>query len=58
MLHLESDWTGLLGTRRPAQTEGYDGVFHGEFVVRKGHATDVGEYLAGQCLDFGTKTFK
>jgi hypothetical protein len=58
MLHLESDWTSLLGTRRPAQTEGYDGDFHGEFVVRKGHSTNSCKYLAGNALISGNKTFK
>jgi hypothetical protein len=52
MLHLESGWTGLRNIRWPVQTEGYDGVFHREFVVRKGHATGFSEHLAVHCLGF------
>jgi len=52
MLHLESGWTGLRNIRWPVQTEGYDGVFHREFVVRKGHASDFSELLAVHCLGF------
>jgi len=52
MLHFESDWTCLQGICRQAQTEGYDGVFHREFVVRKGHDPGFSEHLAGQSLDF------
>ncbi|MGF6111104.1 hypothetical protein [Pseudomonas frederiksbergensis] len=38
-------------TRWQAQTEGYDGVFHREFVVCKGHDRDIGAHLARQSLD-------
>ncbi|BFT60310.1 hypothetical protein PMm318_A10690 [Pseudomonas moorei] len=41
-LHLECGWTCLRVTRQ-TQTEGYDGVFHREFVVRKGHPGEISD---------------
>jgi len=52
MLHLEKGGTDRRNVRRQAQTEGYDGVFHREFVLWKGHDAPADRACDRQYLDF------